>query len=617
MLASNCFSSRSWKPDDKSQFPFANAKSVTGVMYSQYRASFASHYSPFLPHTLHGRQNFSPVWSTAQVKINLPAFESQSLRTTSFLRTGRGKSQPPEGLKQHESSLLQWTGIDVISSWKARRSSSQALEHNIVDLTEEPDHTVVDLTGDDENFDSNEEINRVGSLGSHHTELAVPSLSEAADITTSEPWAVESGRSQASDDNSVKFLGNEAQDCSPLTIDTETFNYSATSPPDGTGPEEKLNSSALDVALKELQWDSDLCTDSKYDLRPLADVDPSFMEAWYDMDESGTFDPRRPLASLQTSRKRARKLPADEPSSSGEQTNKRQRIRNLSYGRWTEDHAPVTFHFSQVSLASSGGQRLIQAIKNSMYKCHWPCLLDALLQPEENFTDLSVSSVQPNKLRDRREVSRHFHRTVEDSLIEVPTLGHPAARGCHDCFKLGLTCSLLDDREVWPCRHCHDDGEDCEMILEPSEKRACGRCRKRRIVCSFRTNENHAGPCSQCHEKGYKCIAGPKSGHARNGPSLAANYTPLLSPPVSELGTFDDEGLISQVIDYSAYPVLSEDPGESDTCLPADDPAGLDVNPNESPEHSLPNLKATQNSCHSIQSSQPMLQPVGEIRDAV
>ena len=308
---------------------------------------------------------------------------------------------------------------------------------------------------------------------------------------------------------------------------------------------------------------------TKYDLRPPAQHDPRIMEAWFDTDASGNFNPKRSLRGKRRKRRRVRTRLLNESLSTGEQNPKKRKLLNMSYGRWTEKHAPVTFHIGQRALRSPHGQRLVEAIEKSWNWNDWPSHLDELLEPEANFTELSLSFLQPSRLRSRRDDSdiAKPHRIYEQHVAEEPTLGHPAARGCRACWQIGITCNLLDDEATWPCIPCQDENEDCELILEPLEKKGCERCKRRRVACSFRKNAKHAGPCLQCCEKGFKCVAGPKNGRVRTGPSLALEYR---SPShtveafrLSEIESCDglDDVLIDHIVQFSILPILLENSG--------------------------------------------------------
>ncbi|KAL1847170.1 hypothetical protein Plec18170_008734 [Paecilomyces lecythidis] len=96
------------------------------------------------------------------------------------------------------------------------------------------------------------------------------------------------------------------------------------------------------------------------------------------------------------------------------------------------------------------------------------------------------------------------------SLLSLD-LGHPAARGCKSCWEFNQECSLVDRPDLYPCQICREDGLDCDLIIEPAQKRGCENCkRKRKTVCSYlQSNEGHHLPCTQCQAVGIRCCAGP------------------------------------------------------------------------------------------------------------
>ncbi len=61
----------------------------------------------------------------------------------------------------------------------------------------------------------------------------------------------------------------------------------------------------------------------------------------------------------------------------------------------------------------------------------------------------------------------------EHRALEEITLGHPEARGCKGCFELRHRCPLLDEGSRYPCNICVEDGLDCELVMESTEKRGC------------------------------------------------------------------------------------------------------------------------------------------------
>lgn len=152
---------------------------------------------------------------------------------------------------------------------------------------------------------------------------------------------------------------------------------------------------------------------------------------------------------------------------------------------------------------------------------------------ESNFTDLTIDSIQQRRLRARNaqvaSCNGHGHshgpsKTPAPDLWESVQLGDPAYRGCKACANIGVRCDLVDGAE-YPCTHCVEDDLSCELILEPLRKAACEACRRRRVRCSFSAKDSeHRGRCEECSKRDTNCVAGPRSGFTRQGPSLDAHF---------------------------------------------------------------------------------------------
>lgn len=122
----------------------------------------------------------------------------------------------------------------------------------------------------------------------------------------------------------------------------------------------------------------------------------------------------------------------------------------------------------------------------------------------------------------RRYSLRARERHIEDDPTETgsgtaallnlpggPDIGHPAARGCVACWELSHECSLLGKPLVYPCQVCREDQVDCELFIQPTWKRPCEDCKRRKKICSYNTDADHSLPCLQCRELGIHCVAGP------------------------------------------------------------------------------------------------------------
>ena len=287
-----------------------------------------------------------------------------------------------------------------------------------------------------------------------------------------------------------------------------------------------LSSPWLEVRARSLSLNEEVTPDgSRYDLRPMAQYDPCIFEVSYDADNSGNFDPRRPHANFKDHKyKRTKNNDGDDAIHTEEKLPKKQRRLNVLYARWDDEHCPIMIQLSKKTLDSPRGEALLSALSTA--QDNWPSYVDDLFLPQENFAELSMAAIQPSRLRSREGAAAgpHIYKNFSTNL---PTLGYPDARGCKACYEVGISCNLLNDAERWPCQHCVEEDEECELLLEPLEKRTCERCRKRRFRCSFRASEDHRGPCVQCIQKGFNCVAGPKSGRVRSGPSLTTEWMSL------------------------------------------------------------------------------------------
>ena len=282
------------------------------------------------------------------------------------------------------------------------------------------------------------------------------------------------------------------------------------------------NHSLSNSALDDLR-------NSTYDLRPGARIFRKDITTWLDQDQSGDFDPtgKEPQPLLSSTRKRERFVcqTGDDQTGESNTTPKKPKHNTWKAGRNLGLSFPITIKF-----ISDDGRALLE--KYNDLPDNWPEYRYASDDRGPNFTELNLDSVQPQRLRTRQQhqcalTSSASHSTLRcdhPALAEI-TLGHPAARGCKGCFEVGAPCTLLQEGFNYPCFACQEDDIECELILPPAKKRACESCRRRRIVCSYRSDDDHSSSCKQCANEGIKCVAGPLSGRTRTGPSLDGGYT--------------------------------------------------------------------------------------------
>ena len=263
-----------------------------------------------------------------------------------------------------------------------------------------------------------------------------------------------------------------------------------------------------------------------YDFRPGPRQYTRLQTTWLDQDESGDFDPncKNPPPKSDIVSKRQRPLYSGEES--GRPETKKPKLFSWQSGRYHGLSCPIT-----ITLTSSCGAILLQYL--STFPDNWPEPKPADDQKQRNFTELSVVSVKPQRLRQRRKIPftpASLNATAADNLLSLAdvTLGHPAARGCKGCFEINTSCSLLQEGERYPCLDCREVNIECELILQPLRKRQCERCGVRKIVCSYRLTDDHTKPCQDCIRSGYNCVAGPFNGRTRTGPSLDQNIKQFL-----------------------------------------------------------------------------------------
>ena len=241
-----------------------------------------------------------------------------------------------------------------------------------------------------------------------------------------------------------------------------------------------------------------------------------------DRDPSGDYDPRsetfrnHPFYGALTIR----------PASTRRPSSPKPRHSTLSHGRRSGSSL-----ISRLKLNSAAGKALLRSIGVQNHS-NWPLTINQLA-PEPNFTEISLNNTQASRLRERKTLVKYVSETKHDGLEEV-TRGHPAARGCIQCFQVGGECSLLQEGSRYPCKACRENGnEPCRLISEPKLKADCLECKKARMVCSYRkSDENHDVPCERCQRQNKECLAGPKSGRMREGPTYPAYGEEVVEDPI-------------------------------------------------------------------------------------
>ena len=286
---------------------------------------------------------------------------------------------------------------------------------------------------------------------------------------------------------------------------------------------EFLSSGSLALSSRddnEASEERDL-SEPKYNLRPTQRT-KNFLNSCLDQDESGDYDPQRIRKTKDVFEAKKHRNGAINVSEPPKDSSRKVKLPSLDHGRQNGLSYPIVLRIGPTALESRRGLDLVEQVKKSSN--NWPETQWYNRDTVPNFTEISVDSVRPSRLWNQKN-SAKLGALFEPASVDELTLGHPAIRGRKACFELGVTCDLVDEGR-YPCQECRDLGLDCELISEPLQKCGCEQCAHRRVVCSFRDAKDRSGPCQQCEDKSFKCIAGPKTGRTRTGPSL---NRPLLS----------------------------------------------------------------------------------------
>lgn len=218
----------------------------------------------------------------------------------------------------------------------------------------------------------------------------------------------------------------------------------------------------------------DQCT---YDFRIAARQTQTASFTWIDQDESGNYDPaqerRRAVFAPGLKRKRTLLERMDGGAS------KRPRVSTWQQGRTNGQQLTVKFQ-----LRSETGKACLRAFGSALD--NWPppqpCASDIAESSgwsdtiDTNFTgsdNLGEGHYQFRK-RNGCDLRKIFtYNGCEPPDLSSITLGKPEARGCKACLALHVRCPLLDEGSKYPCDECKDADVDCELIVQPKEKRRC------------------------------------------------------------------------------------------------------------------------------------------------
>lgn len=237
----------------------------------------------------------------------------------------------------------------------------------------------------------------------------------------------------------------------------------------------------LDTPLENDILDESV-TRTKYDFR-IAARQAYAPLTWMDEDESGNYDPAHRRRRIMAPITKKRRAPWER--SDGEATMK-PRIQTWSQGRINGKQLIVT-----LKVTSETGKAFLRTIGSTLD--NWPLPNSCALVKHSSYWSETIDSdctgsdgfgEGPYQFRKRdpcqfRKISTYNGCDPPD-LSEI-TLGKPEARGCKACLALGVRCPLLDEGSEYPCDECKDADIDCELIMEPQEKRRCEVCPLRKL----------------------------------------------------------------------------------------------------------------------------------------
>ena len=132
------------------------------------------------------------------------------------------------------------------------------------------------------------------------------------------------------------------------------------------------------------------------------------------------------------------------------------------------------------------------------------------------------SDIDPEQKRELKQFREAYRTKTPDRVLQLPLedpagetddlTGHPAARGCKQCRKLNQACSMVKYGR-YPCKECVEDGDECQLIQEPTVKGRCKQCdQANEEVCSFE-NDPTQPICNHCADNEHICEALPPNGY--------------------------------------------------------------------------------------------------------
>lgn len=242
---------------------------------------------------------------------------------------------------------------------------------------------------------------------------------------------------------------------------------------------------------------------------------------WIDHDESGNYEPSTEDVTIPTSR-RKRPINQVEPRIAGDP--KRRKAHSTHTTRLEGIRCEVV-----IKLPQSLECRLLALSMPHNWPSGkgWNVFTDEPLILETN-TDAAYHTRSRRQSTRTNKQDKQDDTTPEDEIDDLT--GHPLARGCKGCRKLGVRCPLLEPGARYPCDTCAEDDADCELNVEPLRKQTCERCIQRRRHCSYNdTGSDHSKGCVDCLREGFRCFAGPVQDPTRT--RIAADGKPASLPP--------------------------------------------------------------------------------------
>lgn len=254
-------------------------------------------------------------------------------------------------------------------------------------------------------------------------------------------------------------------------------------------------------ATADEQLTSDEAAHREYSLRyQSGGLKRSFPSTWIDHDASGDYDPDAEARRLRAPKKRPRPLHREQLDWYGDTLNRADSA--IGFKPIVAPRPPVRLVFTD----PTAQRRLSEICTSAKVKS---------AAARDDF-------VEGYRLRKHKQAAGEQLTELGEEQSSAPSLpndltGHPCARGCKPCLRMGVECSLLLDEHYWPCEGCRgDESEVCELVVPPAKKLACLRCQRLRhgkhtwLRCSFLYDGDHGDKCESCAQDGEKdCIAQP------------------------------------------------------------------------------------------------------------